>query len=360
MKTKEKILSLLVALLMTAAAAMMVNKAIFGRDFTTGNSSEVAGAVGEAAADPALTVQPDGSVVIHTSAVPGTVNGYAGPVPVDIYLVDGKISEVRPLDNTETPGFFARASAVCDSWKGLTPEEAMAAEVDGISGATFSSTAIITNVKAGLAHYQGVVEQSAPKPVPWKIWVAFAVTLAACIVPLFVKNKIYHNVQLVANVVVLGFWCGQFLDYSLILKYFSYGFGLPAGLVAIAMLVAAFVYPLFGHSQHYCAHICPFGSVQQLMAEICGFKLHIPQKAVKALDVFRKVLWGALMLLLWTDCLTGWMDLELFGAFSFESASTGILIAAGIVLALSAVVTRPYCRFICPTGSLFKRAENIG
>ncbi|MDE6632216.1 MAG: 4Fe-4S binding protein, partial [Muribaculaceae bacterium] len=27
---------------------------------------------------------------------------------------------------------------------------------------------------------------------------------------------------------------------------------------------------------------------------------------------------------------------------------------------LSIIVNRPYCRFVCPTGSLFKRAENLG
>ncbi|MDE6339966.1 MAG: 4Fe-4S binding protein, partial [Muribaculaceae bacterium] len=172
-------------------------------------------------------------------------------------------------------------------------------------------------------------------------------------------NKIYITVQLIANVVVLGFWCGQFLDYALMLKYISTGIALPVGLTSIAMLVAAFIYPIFGHPQHYCNHICPLGSAQILMGEILNYKIKIGAKTINALNWFRKILWAVLMLMLWGDVYARWMDLELFQAFMFESAPVGIIIAALVFIALSTVVARPYCRFVCPTGSLFKRAENL-
>lgn len=355
---KEKMASLALVILMLAAAAITVNKTVFGISVQQKVSSESSSDGPEMGNDDHVTVLPDGTTVINTSNLTKTITGYAGPVPLEIYIKDGKISDIKPLSNEETPSFFNRASALLQSWIGKTPQDALAMNVDAVSGATYSSNAIISNVNAGLAYYDG----TANKPhnnTPIKIWIALAVTLAACIFPLFVKNKVYHNVQLIANIIVLGFWCGQFLDYALILKYMSSGFMLPAGLVAIAMLVAAFIYPLFGHPQHYCSHICPLGSAQQLMAQICGYKIHIPQKVLKGLDWFRKILWAALMLLLWTDCLTDWMDLELFQAFQFESASTGIIVAACLFVALSAVIARPYCRFVCPTGSLFKRAENL-
>lgn len=337
---------------MVIAAAISVNKAVLGYRI----DSEP---VDESASVDALSQLSDGSEVIHTAGLPGTIAGYAGPVPVDIFIADGKIVRITPSENAETPSFFQRAETLIDQWLGKTPQEAMDLHVDAVSGATFSSNALISNVNAGLAYYDGVVARPSGS-FPLKLWIALAVTLAACIVPIFVRSKVYHNVQLIANVVVLGFWCGQFLDYALILKYASSGFALPAALVAIAMLVAAFIYPLFGHPQHYCNHICPLGSAQQLMAEICGYKIRLSKGVLKALDWFRRILWGALMLLLWTDCLTGWMDLELFQAFQFRSASAGIIIAACVFVLISTVVARPYCRFVCPTGSLFKRAENIG
>lgn len=356
MKKRDKFISLFLVLLMVVAAAVTVNKSVFGHKLTGGEEKN---ADTEELAAKAVSRTSEGATVIHTADLPGTINGYAGPVPLDITIADGKLTEVKAMPNSESPGFFERAAVLLDSWKGKTPEEAEQLKVDAVSGATYSSNAIITNVNAGLAFYQGEETKSASS-VPLKIWIALGVTLAACIVPLFVKNRIYHNVQLFTNVIVLGFWAGQFLDYSLILKYTSSGFNLPTGLIAIAMLVAAFIYPLFGRPQHYCNHICPLGAAQQLMAQASDYKIRLSPKLIKALDWFRKILWAALMLLLWADCLTGWMDLELFQAFQFESASWGIVLAACIFVGLSMVVTRPYCRFVCPTGSLFKRSENIG
>lgn len=352
---KDRILSLLLVLLMLFAAALTVNKVIFNHSFEESSSSEVSSAKPENV----VTEEADGNIIIHTASLPNTIVGYAGPVPLDIYINKGEISEIKALPNVESPNFFNRASELFNLWIGKTPDEALKLKVDAVSGATYSSNAIINNVNVGLASYLETDRRSSPS-TPWKIWVALGVTLAACIVPLFVKNKIYHNIQLMANVVVLGFWCGQFLDYALILKYISGGFVCPAGLIAIAMLISAFIYPLFGKPQHYCNHICPLGSAQQLMGEICGFKIKMSPKAIKSLDWFRKLLWAVLMLLLWTDCLTGWMDLELFQAFQFKSASWWIIGASLLFLLLSLVVSRPYCRFVCPTGSIFKRSENIG
>lgn len=343
---------------MLIAAAITVNKTVFGYDICK-PESQVVTDTGAAIASDTITIEPEGTTIVHTSMLSGTIDGYAGPVPLDIYISDGKIAEIKALENAETPSFFNRASELLTVWTGKTPGEALNMHPDAVSGATYSSEAIISNVNAGLSYYQGVQSQSSSH-TPWKIWIALGVTLAACIVPLFVRNKIYHNVQLIANVLVLGFWCGQFLDYAMILKYISGGFLLPTGLVAIVMLVAAFIYPLFGRPQHYCNHICPLGSAQQLMSEICGYKLHIPVKVLKALDWFRKILWAVLMLSLWTDCLTGWMDLELFQSFQYESASWWIIGTALLFVILSSVISRPYCRFVCPTGSLFKRSENIG
>lgn len=355
MVKKDRIISLAVVLLMLVAASLTVNKTLFGHSF----EAEENQAEEKVSAAEAVTHLADGEVVIHTAHLPGVINGYAGPVPLDITIENGKIKEVTALDNVETPGFFKRASQLLDAWTGKTPTEAPGMQVDAISGATFSSNAIINNVNTGLAYYEGSVNKPAPK-IPVKNWFALAVTLAACIVPLFVKGKMYHNAQMVANIIVLGFWCGQFLDYALILKFMGSGIEWSTGLVAIVMLIAAFIYPLFGKPQYYCTHICPLGSAQQLMAQVCGFKIHITPKTVKALDWFRRILWAALMLLLWLDCLTGWVDLELFQAFQFSSTSWWIIGAAIFFVLLSAVINRPYCRFVCPTGSLFKRTENFG
>lgn len=356
MKKRDQLLSFIVVALMLVAASISVHKSLFGSRLDA-----VAPAEKECApSQQALETIEDDTIVIHTASLPGVIDGYAGPVPLDIKIVDGRIAGVTTLPNSETPGFLKRASKVLDSWIGKTPEEAMKMKVDAVSGATYSSNALIKNTEIGVAYYLGTADKHSAPLSPWKVWIAFVVTLAACIVPLFVKNKAYHIVQMIANIVVLGFWCGTFLDYAIILKSISSGISLPIGLTLIVMLIAAFIFPLSGRPQHYCNHICPLGSAQMLVGQICGYKIKISKPVLKGLDRFRRLLWGTLMLLLWADCLTEWMDLELFQAFQIQSASWWIIGAALLFVLLSSIVSRPYCRFVCPTGSLFKRAENIG
>ena len=91
--------------------------------------------------------------VLHSSPFSDGIKGFNGPTPLQIALDDnGKIIEVRVLDNEETPGFLNRVinAGFLDSWNGLTPEEALNKEVDAVSGATYSSNGIKKSLKARL------------------------------------------------------------------------------------------------------------------------------------------------------------------------------------------------------------------
>lgn len=353
MKSK-KILSLICCVLMMCAAAICVNKGLFGHNFN--QQDKLVNTPGDT-----ITVNQGGNVVVHTKYLTD-VAGYAGVVPLDIYISDeGIITDIKPLPNDETPDFFNSATYLFTNWIGKNAKDISPMKADAISGATYSSNAIKENMTAGVKYYlKDSYKTKEEQSVPFKMWVAVVVSLAACILPLLVKNKIYLMIQLVANVIVLGFWCGQFLDYALMLKYLSSGISLPVGLVAVIMLIAAFIFPLFGRPQHYCNHICPLGSAQILLGKIFKYKVKMSVRTVKYLDWFRKILWAVLMLLLWTDVMTEWLDLELFQAFMIQVAPIGIIVTAGVFLLISLIISRPYCRFVCPTGSLFKRAENIG
>lgn len=356
MKGINGILSFILVIIMIAIASVSVNKSLLG--YRIGDDAKSSNATEKVENENFVSSDGNG-VLINTKGLKGVVNGYAGPVPLEIRISDGKIADIRPLENSETPSFFERASVILEQWKGKTPQEALSLKVDAVSGATYSSQAIISNVRGGLDYYEGTGSHFS-STMPWKLWVALIVTLLASVAPLFVHNRIYHNIQMILNIVVLGFWCGQYLDYALVLKYMSSGFVFPAGLIAVVMLIAAFIYPLFGHPQHYCNHICPLGSAQQLTAQICRYKIHISKRVLNGLEWFRRILWGVLIFLLWIDTFTQWMDYELFQAFMVESAPWYIILAAALFIALSSVVARPYCRFVCPIGSLFKRSENIG
>ena len=386
-----RLLSLVVVVLILAAAAILRDGRILGHDLREAHEAK-------ALKNDTLEVTPDGVFVVNTKPLAKDVQGYGGPVPLKIHIKDGRVAAVEAEPNAESPDFFNRAKELLNHWQNKSVDEALAEEVDAVSGATFSSRAIIANMQRGLAYAKqhgqwgedgsvgalgtsaspieggsagalgtsappivgsvsnsvGALETSAP-PI-----VALIVVLLGAVVPLFYNNRRLHLVQLAVNVVVLGLWTGTFVSYTLFLRIFAGGVSLSAiGALAapLLMLIVALIYPLAGRSGHYCANICPFGSAQELAGKLSRRKLRITPRVLKLLSVLRNLLWGVLMALLLTGTCTAWIDYELFTAFLYSSASVWVIVLAALFLVLSVWVPRPYCRFVCPTGALIKSVE---
>ena len=94
------------------------------------------------------------TTIVNTTQLGAQVRGFKGATPVLIHIEKNKVVKVEALPNRETPKFFARAKAVLQQFEGLTVAKAQKAEVDGVSGATFSSNALTKNVKLGLEYYK--------------------------------------------------------------------------------------------------------------------------------------------------------------------------------------------------------------
>ena len=389
-----RLLSLVVVVLILAAAAILRDGRILGHDLREAHEAK-------ALKNDTLEVTPDGAFVVNTKPLAKDVQGYGGPVPLKIHIKDGRVAAVEAEPNAESPDFFNRAKELLNHWQNKSVDEALAEEVDAVSGATFSSRAIIANMQRGLAYAQkrgqwseegsvgaletgaspivgsedgsvGALETSAPPIVGSEDgsvgaletsappMVALIVVLLGAVVPLFYNNRRLHLVQLAVNVVVLGLWTGTFVSYTLFMRIFAGGVSLSAiGALAapLLMLIVALIYPLAGRSGHYCANICPFGSAQELAGKLSRRKLRITPRILKLLSVLRNLLWGVLMALLLTGTCTAWIDYELFTAFLYSSASVWVIVLAALFLVLSVWVPRPYCRFVCPTGALVKSVE---
>lgn len=362
-----RLLSLVVVMLVLSAAAILRDGRIFGHDLRQTHAAVASVAQGS----DTLEVQPDGTFVVNTRVLAKDVQGYGGPVPLKIHIdKDGRLTAIEAEPNAESPSFFDHAKELFSRWQGKTIDEAMAEDVDAVSGATFSSKAIIRNVQRGLAYAKqhgladggkGAQEESAERTVAtgWTLGsiVALIAVLLGAVVPLFTNNRRLHLVQLVVNVVVLGLWTGTFVSYTLFLRLFAGGVSLSAiGTLAapLLMLIVALLYPLAGKSGHYCAHVCPFGSAQELAGKLSRRKLRITPHVLRVLTALRNLLWGVLMALLLTGTCTAWIDYELFTAFIYSSASVWVIVLAMLFLVLSVWVPRPYCRFVCPTGALMK------
>ena len=302
--------------------------------------------------------------IINTTEIGQDILGYGGPTPVEITVTHGRIKKITALPNRETPEFYGavRNSDILDKLDGKTLEEAINTPIDGVSGATYSSKSVIGNIKAGIAYaldQNAVVagDEADAEKLPLKWYITIVIILAGGIIPFFVKDKRYRLLQLILDVLLLGFWGGTFISYSLMASYATNGISkvilIPTGL----MLIAAFIYPFFGKKDYYCTWMCPYGAAQELLGKCLKFKIRMKPRLVKWLNYFRQALWFVLMWLLWTGLWFDWMGYEPFAAFFFTDASAVTLGIAGAFLVISLFIQRPYCRFVCPTGSLFKYAE---
>ena len=350
----QQLLSLLTCVLLVMAVSIRRDGKVVGRELKQQQA--------DSTKTETMVVLEDGSVRLNTTELGKDIIGYGGTVPLEIILEDGRVKSIKALENSETPDFFKEASAFLTKWNGHTVAEAQKLKVDAVSGATFSSKAIIGNVQRGLQY-------AAKNPVQDSIWAemdfsskaiaGLIIVLLAAIVPLFVKDRRYRISQQILNVIVLGFWCGTFISYALMVGYLANGVNVWASLIPIMMLVTAFIYPLFGKKNYYCTNICPCGSLQELAGKIN--KRHhwrMSTEVAQALSRFREILWAVLLMLMLLDVTFKWMDYEVFSAFIIQSASWSVLVLGIVFLILSFFVPRPYCRFLCPTGTLFKVAQN--
>lgn len=102
-----------------------------------------------------VITKEDGMTVVNTTTLAADVEGYAGPTPVKIYIKKNKIERIEALPNTETPKYWVRIKrGILDKWNGLTVKEATKQNVDVVTGATYSSEAVIENVRRGLKYYE--------------------------------------------------------------------------------------------------------------------------------------------------------------------------------------------------------------
>lgn len=96
---------------------------------------------------------PADTLVINTTELCKDVIGYDGPTPLVIKVVNGVVAKVEALPNTESPCYFERViqGGLLKVVVGKKVNEAAKMKLDAVSGATYSSEAVIENLRAGLA-----------------------------------------------------------------------------------------------------------------------------------------------------------------------------------------------------------------
>ena len=106
-------------------------------------------------ADDNVMTKEDGMYVINTTTLGSDIEGYNGSTPLKIYIKKNKVERIEFLKSMETPKYYAKVKkALMDKWNGLKVKDAKMQQVDIVTGATYSSEAVIKNVQVGLEYYQ--------------------------------------------------------------------------------------------------------------------------------------------------------------------------------------------------------------
>lgn len=106
-------------------------------------------------ADDGVMVKENGTYVVNTTKLGKDVEGYNSTTPLKIYIKKNKVEKVEFLKSQETPKYYAKVKKALQSvWNGLKVKDAQKKQVDAVTGATFSSEAVIKNVQLGLDYYQ--------------------------------------------------------------------------------------------------------------------------------------------------------------------------------------------------------------
>lgn len=109
-------------------------------------------------ADNVMTKQSNGTYVVRTNTI-CKARGYRKGTPVEVHIKNGNVVKVLALKNEETVPYFARVKQfLLPLYNNLKVSKAKKltkkTQVDGCTGATYSTKAVQKNISAALEYYE--------------------------------------------------------------------------------------------------------------------------------------------------------------------------------------------------------------
>ena len=106
------------------------------------------------AGDDTMTKE-NGVYIIDTTEIGKDVEGYQATTPLKVYIKNNKVEKIEFQKSLETPKYYVKVKkALLEKWNGLSVKDARVEQVDAVTGATFSSEAVVKNVQLALDYYQ--------------------------------------------------------------------------------------------------------------------------------------------------------------------------------------------------------------
>jgi hypothetical protein len=293
----------------------------------------------------------------------GTASGYGGPMKVAVGVdPSGKVIGIAIIKQRETPAWFTKVmdSGLVKSLlgKGYQDPFQLGRDVDGITGATYTSRAIAASVLNGVRDVAGK-QLGLPLPAEASPRIQFGIP-EITLIGLFVVGYFGHQGRLKYKKQLR--WSGMLI--GLVVLGFIYN--LPLTLANINTFLMGFWpqwqsnlywYLLIGgilfvftadNKNPYCQWFCPFGAAQECVGVFGKAKSYSSSRYHKAFIWLRRgVVWFAIVLaLLFRN--PGLTSYEIFGTLFSLMGSRLQFILLGIVLIAAFFIKRPWCAYLCP------------
>jgi uncharacterized protein with FMN-binding domain len=293
----------------------------------------------------------------------GTAHGYGGALKMVVAVSPGgKILATVIADHKETTSFFQRVmkSDLLKSMIGKKHSDPFILEqdVDGVSGATYTSRALADAVRRGSRGItKDVLGLPTPGEAPLKIQFGFPevfliVLFVAAIIGSrrwFKYKKTLRWIGMLAALVVLGFIFSMPLTLIFLNKMLlGYWPQWQLHLYWYILIIGILLLLVFESKNLYCERICPFGAAQECVGVIGGAKKDLPGKFRTIMRWVQRVLALAVILVALVYSNPGIFTYEISGALFRLIGSTFLFALLGIILITALFIKRPWCNYLCP------------
>lgn len=318
-----------------------------------------------------------GVAFVTTDVVPDESWGYRYQIETLVGVsVNGKITGVKVLREFESPR-YTKGLLSFGSWfltqfnqKDAGDNFVLEYDIDAITGATITSSAITRSVKTGLQLItEEVLYQKVDKDSPikhlffqhllWQIdiillWVTFGLALLS----FFKKNELLRYLTLGMSFTYLGIVMGGGFSINDVLTLLSlhnpvflnnlYWYSLVVIATGSAIIAGRF----------YCGWLCPFGAILEVLFRMVPIEWTVTGNADRFLKIVKYVNLVILLLIafLFTNQILAIYLVGIIEPFATFFHLDGDLISwlwLISMLIFSAVISRFYCRYFCPLGAFF-------
>ena len=292
------------------------------------------------------------------------IKGYAGNVPVMIIAdLDETILGLGLMTNRETPSWISGLNNVkfFDSWNGKKVEELKGHKVDIITGATYTTRAVMKIIKKRVSIFTGLTEYISGEKqstkisfLDHKVSIALYLILLLSIIAVFVKklNKYKYILQFL-SIIFFGVISGNFISMYFLESFSIYGISIFTTYITLSMLALSIVIPLIFNRHLYCHYICPLGNTQDLLGKLPIKKIKLSGKIIKTLRRIRLLIFVSLLIVISTTLKINLAEIEPFTIFLFSSATITVIIGTSVIVITSLFIKKPWCLYLCPTGQFF-------